>query len=89
MRSELLALGLAVSVATSAEAETPKRIGPDTSPISTSVSVPPGGQSHAVLYDLLVHFAEEDCEFETQSTNFGKHSPAMTKLEDFRLSEFF
>jgi enamine deaminase RidA (YjgF/YER057c/UK114 family) len=37
----ILAASLAVS-GTSAEA--PKRIGPDTSPISTSVSVPPGGR---------------------------------------------
>ena len=44
MRSELLALGVAVSMAASAGAEVPKRIGADTSPISTSVLVPPGGR---------------------------------------------
>ncbi|HEU0311410.1 MAG TPA: RidA family protein [Sphingomicrobium sp.] len=44
MRNELLALGLAVSVAAGAGAEAPKRLGPDASPISTSVSVPPGGR---------------------------------------------
>ena len=32
------------SIASSANAEAPKRIGPDASPISASVSVPPGGR---------------------------------------------
>ena len=44
MRNELVALGLAVSIASSAGAGAPKRIGPDASPISASVSVPPGGR---------------------------------------------
>jgi enamine deaminase RidA (YjgF/YER057c/UK114 family) len=44
MRNKVLAVGLAVTIATSANAEAPKRIGPDASPISTSVSVPPGGR---------------------------------------------
>lgn len=44
MRNEILAVGLAVSIASSAGAEAPKRIGADASPISASVSVPPGGR---------------------------------------------
>ncbi len=43
MRNMFLALGL-VSVAASAVAEVPKRVGADASPISTSVSVAPGGR---------------------------------------------
>lgn len=44
MRNELLALGLVVSIASNVGAEVPKRIGADSSPISASVSVPPGGR---------------------------------------------
>ena len=46
MREESIIFGiLAASLAVSGtSAEVPKRIGPDTSPISTSVSVPPGGR---------------------------------------------
>lgn len=44
MRNEILAVALAVSIASSAGAEAPKRIGADASPISASVSVPPGGR---------------------------------------------
>lgn len=47
MRTEFWALGLAASMwvgTPSAAAEAPKRLGPDTSPISASVSVPPGSR---------------------------------------------
>jgi enamine deaminase RidA (YjgF/YER057c/UK114 family) len=44
MRNEILAVALAVSIASSASAEAPKRIGAEASPISASVSVPPGGR---------------------------------------------
>ena len=45
MRTGFLALGLVALVASADSlAEAPKRIGPDASPISTSVSVPPDGR---------------------------------------------
>lgn len=45
MRTGFLALGLATLVMSElCMAQAPKRLGPDTSPISTSVSVPPGGR---------------------------------------------
>jgi enamine deaminase RidA (YjgF/YER057c/UK114 family) len=46
MRTEFLAFGLMALAASapSSAAEAPKRVGPDASPISASVSVPPGSQ---------------------------------------------
>jgi enamine deaminase RidA (YjgF/YER057c/UK114 family) len=47
MRTAFLAFGLVASLSicgAASAAEAPKRIGPDASPISTSVSVPPGGR---------------------------------------------
>lgn len=46
MRTEFLAFGLMALAASapSLAAETPRRVGPDASPISTSVSVPPGSR---------------------------------------------
>ena len=45
MRTRFMILGIAAAMlSTVASAEPPKRVGPDASPISTSVSVPPGGR---------------------------------------------
>ena len=45
MRTRFVILGIAgAMLSTVASAEPPKRVGPDASPISTSVSVPPGGR---------------------------------------------
>ena len=69
MRSELLAMGLAVSIAASAGAEAPKRIGPEASPISTSVSVPPGG--HLVYISGTVPDAVDTNAPEGSAARFG------------------